>query len=734
LEFNPMKFSEIRRRPLILGMLACLLLIIGAVALRGYLRSPARGLPYRDSFAKGKADEWQALGGTWELMGGAIRNDSDERGAKLLTGSPFWQNYSVEADLFLLGISGDAGLIIRSSNEEEGVNTYSGYYAGVRTMNSQFVLGRSDHGWMEVNKNEPVPGAIHPFQWYHLKLLAFNCQIVASLTSPSLTSPFSLGINDQDCLRSGRIGLRSYSSGGIWRNVVVRPATRGDLDNILLGTGTHDDSEPKNSAVPDPRFEPLVPQPEKDKVLVGSNSNVQSIASLRLTSFAAPTNATVRGVVVLTEPGLFVQDSTGGVYVPQPNAPLLKVGDEVEVSGTVHSGDFSSRMEHATVRLLWAHTPMPPISVTASQASTGKFDATFIEVQGRLVGKEQGPGNTLILDLDEGSQSFRAILNPGRSGYLFNNLKLDSRLRLRGICVVDPSFTSNLTSFVVLLPSNEDLNVITGPPWWSTGHVIAIIVASLLLALIAVSLYHRVEHWRLRAILQERERLAHEMHDTLAQSFAGIGFQLQAIRNGLNEEGPLQQQLELASNLVRHSHEEARRSIATLRSEDMESEDLLSALEQSARRMIEGGSVQLVSEREGVQRAIPLRIADTLYRIGQEAVANAVRHAHPSIIKIRLTYREDSVCLQIEDDGAGFLPGNDLQGFGIRGMRRRAQSISAAFQLSSEPHCGARIQVTATLPPRATFFSWPKLLLRYIKEYWTDAGATRHSDSHPYRG
>ena len=167
--------------------------------------------------------------------------------------------------------------------------------------------------------------------------------------------------------------------------------------------------------------------------------------------------------------------------------------------------------------------------------------------------------------------------------------------------------------------------------------MIVLIVASLLLALVGVSLYHRVEHWRLRAILEERERLAHEMHDTLAQSFAGIGFQLQAIRNGLpDHSSPINQQLELACNLVRHSHEEARRSIATLRSEDLESEDILVALDRCARRMVEGGSVEVVSEREGDQRTIPLRIADTLYRIGQEAVANAVRHAQPGILTIRL--------------------------------------------------------------------------------------------------
>jgi len=90
-------------------------------------------------------------------------------------------------------------------------------------------------------------------------------------------------------------------------------------------------------------------------------------------------------------PALFVQDATGGVAVQQVETQALKVGDEVQVTGRVRPKIFSPTMEQATVRVLWENTPMPPVSVTASQAATGAFDATFIEVEGRLAGKERGP-------------------------------------------------------------------------------------------------------------------------------------------------------------------------------------------------------------------------------------------------------------------------------------------------------------------------------------------------------
>jgi signal transduction histidine kinase len=718
-----------------LGLAVCALLILAFSGLQIYRHSPRYGLPYRDSFAKGEAAEWKAYGGTWELVNGMMRNDSDERGAKLITGSPHWHNYSIEADVYLLGISGDAGLIIRSSNEQEGVNAYSGYYAGVRTIDNSLVLGRAEHGWMEVTKQVPASDGIRPFHWYHLKLLAFDCQIFAAVTSGPQSEKTMIGISDPNCVSSGRVGLRSYSSGGVWRNIVVRPATQADVAQMRVSTGDRVTAVPQSSLSRDTAIAGLRHLFEQEQARVHSSASTQSIASLRLMSFAKPAVATVRGVVILTAPQLFVQDSTGGVYVPHPKAPLLKVGDEVEVTGDVLPGSFSSTMEHATVRMLWARTPMPPVSITASQASTGKYDATFIEVRGRLADKKHGPGNTVLLDLDEGPQSFRAVLNPGRSDYLYSRLEPGSVLRLRGVCVVDSTFTHDLTPFVLLLRSNEDLDVIAGPPWWSTGHVIAIVVVALLLALVIVHLYHRVQNWRLRTILEERGRLAHEMHDTLAQSFAGIGFQLQAIRNELpGEMSTAHQQLELASNLVRHSHEEARRSIATLRSEDLESDDLLSALELCAKRMVDGGSVRVTTVRQGDPRSIPLRIADTLYRIGQEAVANAVRHAQPTHLTIRLIYSHDTVCLQVEDNGSGFTQSGVTWGFGIRGMRRRVQGISGAFHLHSQPGEGTQVTVEAPLPPRVTLISWPKLVWKFVMEHGINARPTQRTNSHSYRG
>jgi hypothetical protein len=116
----------------------------------------------------GRQDDWQAFGGTWQFADGTVRNNSDERGAKLMSGSVYWTNYMVQADVLLLGQYGDSGLIIRSSNEEEGVDAYHGYMAGLRDLDNTLILGRADYGWREYVAKTVTP-RVYDQQWYHLK-------------------------------------------------------------------------------------------------------------------------------------------------------------------------------------------------------------------------------------------------------------------------------------------------------------------------------------------------------------------------------------------------------------------------------------------------------------------------------------------------------------------------------------------------------------------------------------
>jgi signal transduction histidine kinase len=274
------------------------------------------------------------------------------------------------------------------------------------------------------------------------------------------------------------------------------------------------------------------------------------------------------------------------------------------------------------------------------------------------------------------------------------------------------------------------VDVLQGPPWWSTGNIVAAIIVVLLLGLAGQALHNYIGRWRLIAVLDERQRLAHEMHDTLAQSFAGIGFQLQAIRDEIDDKSAIDRELDLASSLVRRSHEEAKRSIAALRPELLESVGLIRALEQSAKNMVAGGTIQVIALTSGEGHSIPVRISDTLFRIGQEALANAVRHANPNTLLISLTYSEAALQLLVEDDGKGFVVAADSAGFGIRGMRKRADTISAELQIRSAPGQGTAVQAIAPMPAKLMRTLWPTSLWHLFWERRFH-GQETNKDRHP---
>src|SRR5262249_20821291 len=122
---------------LILLYVGLVLVIATAFAFIAWRRQTAYpGLPYQDAFARHEADEWMPLGGYWNVVQDEMINRSDEPGAKLVTGSPDWTDYTVDADLELRAHGGDVGTMLRVNNPETGINAYRGYYVGLRTIDS----------------------------------------------------------------------------------------------------------------------------------------------------------------------------------------------------------------------------------------------------------------------------------------------------------------------------------------------------------------------------------------------------------------------------------------------------------------------------------------------------------------------------------------------------------------------------------------------------------------------
>jgi signal transduction histidine kinase len=691
---------RIAKRPLVSALACTLALALIAASAYVYQKVTHEGPAKSEDVSLEKQDDWQAFGGTWQYADGVMTNNSDERGAKLMTGPVYWTDYSVEADVLLLGQYGDAGLIIRASDEETGVDAYHGYMAGLRDLDNTLMMGRADYGWKEFVAKRVSP-RVFAGQWYHIKFLAVGCDFAVSATSPQ-SETTTIAIRDPGCIKAGRFGLKSYNTGAQWRNVKILPAMQADLAAMTL-------NQTPQIAVPiqlpsgmepapyDRFFEPI----ERELQAHRSAVHVEPIKNLRLLAPDVPSSVTVQGVVTLTSPMLYIEDSTGGlaISVSHPHSPL-QIGDEIEARGDAYLHDFSSEMRNADIRLLWSHTPVSPLAVAASQAATGALDAKYVEVEGKLEEKRTDSNGTEVLVLEDENQSFVALVNGIERSPHPRILKEKSRLRLRGICVTDSRYTQDLTAFALLLPSAGDIEVLEGPPWWSTAHIVELIFAIFFLSAAGITGFFLVERWRMQAVLEERQRLAHEMHDTLAQSFAGLGFQLQAIHDDVKDGMDIAPQLELAQDMVRDSHEEARRSISALRPDHLESMGLLGALEASARRMVsQSSTVDIQTMSEGNVQNIPLRVSDTLLRIGHEAIANAIRHAHCTRLAIGLVYGKSTVEMTIRDNGTGFVVSSESAGFGIRGMHKRAGNISAQFKIESIPGTGTAVHVFAPLPP-----------------------------------
>ncbi len=695
---------------------ALLLLIAASAGMVAYTSWVEREPYFQDDFSRdsdGRAHQhgWRAYGGTWQVVNGTMQNIADDRGAKLMNGNTHWHNYEVEADIQLLGETGDAGFVIRASDEEVGVDSYHGYFAGLRDLDDTLILGRADYGWHEY-RSIPVHPGVYTGSWYHLKVIAYECTIAVSSTTPEGQITVA-SVRDPACIKEGRFGLQSYSTGAVWRNVDLRPATENDLKTLLAGQiPAEPDKAPTVAGIADTAIFMRYSAPIQ-RELRGHEADLSAvpIADLRLLAPDHTSHVTVQGVVTLVSPMLFVQDSSGGIAIPHPQTiKPVQIGDAVEASGDAELHDFSSVLRNASVRQLWSHTPVPPVSVAASQAATGAFDAQFIETEGRLESEQHMADRSVILKLDEGSQSFEAIAENPSPAEMPQGFKVGSRLRLLGICVTDRAFAQNEMPFALLMRSVEDAQMIDPPPWWSTQHVVELVAGLLLVSLGLQLVYTSVKRSRLRAVIDERERLAMEMHDTLSQSFAGLGFQLEALCEEASPESPMRTQLESTVDLVRSGHMEARRNIAALRPGSLDRMELADALEAAARTMVQDGPIVISMSVHGERRPIPLRICDTLFRIGQEAIANAVRHGHPHAIELRLVYGRPSVMLTVRDDGSGFSLHDDSAGFGIRGMKRRAGSIDANLRIRSSPGRGTSVKVRAILPQSLLSVWWLRII------------------------
>ncbi len=243
------------------------------------------------------------------------------------------------------------------------------------------------------------------------------------------------------------------------------------------------------------------------------------------------------------------------------------------------------------------------------------------------------------------------------------------------------------------------------PRFYQTWWFVAFIVASLALLGAAIYRLHvrRLEH-DFAVVLAERARLAREIHDTLAQGFTALSLQLELVTRLIDRAPAVAKtHLEQARALVRDSLAEARRTVWELRSSSLEASDLVTTLQQSAHRLTAGSDVNAQVEVSGTYRPLARPLEDHLLRIGQEAVTNAVKHAHATNIRLSLDFEPQRLRFSVRDNGIGFdataqpTNGHQYGGFGLVGIRERAAQIGGQLAVNSRPHEGTEIVIEVPL-------------------------------------
>ena len=225
-----------------------------------------------------------------------------------------------------------------------------------------------------------------------------------------------------------------------------------------------------------------------------------------------------------------------------------------------------------------------------------------------------------------------------------------------------------------------------------------------------------LEEVRRTSVLKERQRLSHEIHDTLAQSFTSIVMSLSAAQLTQPESSaasaPAQRHLESARRIARDSLAETRRLVWALRPESLDRHSLPQALQGLTEEWAEKTGIKARFIVAGTSRQLLPEAEVALLRIAQEALANVYKHSQAELVVLTLSYLDDLVALDVSDDGVGFDPGSsragiqpqDTGGFGLVAMRERVEQLDGSLSIESTLSTGttlaAILPASLTLPDR----------------------------------
>jgi signal transduction histidine kinase len=299
-----------------------------------------------------------------------------------------------------------------------------------------------------------------------------------------------------------------------------------------------------------------------------------------------------------------------------------------------------------------------------------------------------------------------------------NAISPGSKVEVTGVCLINTANWNphdpfpRINGFTLVPRSPADLRLLSSPSWWTAGRLL-VLVAVLVLALVAIVVWNRTLHRlvdrRSRQLFKteiakaeadlrvnERTRLAVNLHDSISQTLTGVSFQIDAARKTLPAHAEKAAGfLAIAIRTLQSCREELRRCLWDLRSNTLEADDFTEAVKRTVRP---GAGDAVVSVRFNVRRAL---LSDTtahaVLNIVRELTVNAVRHGHARHVRVAGEQKGGTVRFSVSDDGCGFVPstcpGPNEGHFGLQGIRERINRLGGKIEITSEMGRGTKVTV-----------------------------------------
>lgn len=442
------------------------------------------------------------------------------------------------------------------------------------------------------------------------------------------------------------------------------------------------------------------------------------------------------GVITFVRPGefFFLREGHTSVRVSS-DAVGLQPGWRVEAAGFIDTTQHLAALKNAIVRRTGNETIPPPEPATVGDllqsASWRSFpNPASSDLSGHNVTlrglirrvDRSAPLNPVAVWLEADNLLFQANLPPGA---LLDDRKnaaweVGAEAELHGACELefrgrpDPLGLYDPVGFHIWLSSPDHLKITRPAPWWTTRRLSIALSGTGIAALLAlggVAVLRRqvkrqvgiiARELETNAVVTERERMARDLHDTLEQQLTGVAMQLESLAKSPESQSKgFLERLTLASRMVQHSREEARRSVWDLRNRVLENHGFAAALESLAASAAIDGGPRMTTRITGNRANLPSPLTYQLLRMAQEALANALKHASAENIRISLEMTPEEYILIISDDGRGFDadPGQPPgpPHFGLIGMRERASRIGAILTFTSRPGQGCTVHIRLPL-------------------------------------